>query len=67
MVSEPMGFHPLNICFMMGIENREDKAEYFERWKKIVGNNTILPMKSELEFTRLHSLMMKKLNFADSI
>ncbi len=66
-VSEPMGFHPLNICFMMGIENREDKADYFERWKKIVGNNTILPMKSELEFTRLHSLMMKKLNFADSI
>lgn len=66
-ISEPIGFHPLNICFMMGIENRDDKVEYFKRWNEIVGDNKILPMESVLEFAQLHSLIMKKLNFADTI
>lgn len=57
-VSEPTGFHPLNICFMMGIKNREDKAEYFNRCQQIVGRDRILPMRSINEFKKFHKMAL---------
>jgi hypothetical protein len=29
---EPQGFHSLNICFMMGIGNKENRQRLFDRW-----------------------------------
>ena len=55
---EPQGFHSLNLCIMMGIENNLNKQELFVKWQAVTGKNHILPMKSLEEFKNFHSEML---------
>ncbi|MCK9478682.1 MAG: GNAT family N-acetyltransferase [Firmicutes bacterium] len=61
-VSETIGFHPLNICFMMGIYKRKDRAEYFERWKQITGKYFISPITSIEKYKAFHGKIMQYLS-----
>ena len=55
---EPQGFHSLNICFMMGVENNENRKELFNRWQAVTDKNKILPIKSIDEFNAFHQEML---------
>jgi GNAT superfamily N-acetyltransferase len=59
---EPQAFHAIQICIMMGIENRDDKAEYYARWKEIVGDVLVLPLRSKDEFEQFHTDNLMVLN-----
>jgi hypothetical protein len=53
-VSEPVGFHSLNICFMMGLDHADNREEMFKRWRKINGEYNILPLISKDVFKSFH-------------
>lgn len=59
---EPHGFHSLQICFMMGVENHPQKKELFARWQEIAGRNNILPARSIEGFSAFHKEMLEYLS-----
>ncbi|MDR1263415.1 MAG: GNAT family N-acetyltransferase, partial [Oscillospiraceae bacterium] len=61
-ISEPVGFHSLNICFMMGLDHATDKSEMFARWRTIIGGYQILPLSSSAGFKDFHNDALAYLN-----